>query len=99
MAALAIPGLNILSDSSEAGRSCFTSGYRDYGHRDYGYRRGHASYRTTCRIVHTCYFVRGCHRYKKVTYLHTKTNCYGHVVSRWKTYKTICIGRAHNRYY
>lgn len=58
-------------------------------------RRENSSYRTTCRPIHTCYFVRGCDRYKKTTYLHTKSDHYGRVVSRWKSEKTIRIGRAH----
>ena len=34
-------------------------------------------------------------RYEVTTYLHTKTDCYGRVVSRWKTEKTVFIGHAH----
>ena len=72
-------------------------GYRgDYGYdhgRRYHGRQYHGSVRTRCRPIHTCYINRGCHRYKKITYLHERINGYGHVMSCWKTYKTFRIGR------
>ena len=71
----------------------YDSGYGyDYG---YGSRRdrGHSdTYRTTCRPIHTCFSVRGYHRYKTTTYLHTKTDCHGHIVASWRTEETVCIG-------
>ena len=68
-----------------------------YG-RGYDYGRHHSRLRTRCRVIHTCYFTRGCHRYKKITYLHEKIDCYGRVVRCWRTYKTICVGRIYHHY-
>ena len=60
--------------------------------RSYGSHSNQSSYRTSCRPIHTCFSVRHGHRYKTTTYLHTKTDCHGHVVSRWRTEKTVCVG-------
>ncbi len=50
-------------------------------------------FRDSCRLIDTCYFTRGCYRYCKRTYLHTRLDSCGRVVRSWRTYKTVCLGR------
>ncbi|MGK0185617.1 MAG: hypothetical protein ACI9R3_001395 [Verrucomicrobiales bacterium] len=84
------------SSGDNYGRSSCNISERRGGSDRYDRGRRHDSgYRTTCRAIHTCYVVRGCDRYKETTYLHTKSDCYGRVVSRWKTKKSVRVGRAH----
>ena len=69
--------------------SCYGGGYGG------GYYR--PSYRDTCKLIHTCYFNRGCKRFVKKTFLHHRYDHCGRLIKCWKTYKTICIG-SHYRY-
>ena len=76
------------ADSYDRGDSCEVNYDRGNSHRN--------SYSTTCRPIHTCYVTRGCDLYEVTTYLHTETDCYGRVVLRWKTKKTVFVGDAHH---
>ena len=53
------------------------------------------AYRIHCRAIHSCFYTRGCKRYKKVTYLHQKVDRCGRVVSSWRTCKTFYVGHAY----
>ncbi|MCB1094943.1 MAG: hypothetical protein R3F19_13505 [Verrucomicrobiales bacterium] len=99
---LTLPLTSVNTEAKERGHR-YSDSYRRGGgdscrvDYDRGRSRSHhrSSYSTTCRPIHSCYFTRGCDRYKKTTYLHTKTDCYGRVVSCWKTERTTFAGHAH----
>jgi hypothetical protein len=91
-ALLTLPLTSLTAEAKERGHR-YSDSYRRGGGDScrVNYDRGHSN---SHRPIHSCYFTRGCDRYKKTTYLHTKTDCYGRVVSCWKTEQTTFAGHA-----
>jgi hypothetical protein len=69
----------------------FNSGRYNSGHYSSRYRGsyGHASYSNRCRIVDRHYYRSGCYNYCRITYLHERVDCHGHIVSCWRSCKTV----------
>jgi len=72
---------SLSAPSPQPAADTYDSSYRS----DYG----HANYTTRCRIIDRHYYQSGCYRYCRITYLHERVDCHGHVISCWRSSRTV----------